>query len=228
MRNRGLGGVERGADLLKPARVESHPYPRRRQGRVGRDELGGQGIQPHAHRLELPGVERPTPVRRHQPAAERSVARGDRVADRLGRIAVVLIPLRRPLVQRGGLLRCRARKLMAQQPGEEVVVPEGVSAGVDRDDEQILGCESPKQPMTVGSVGDGVAQWRVELAEDGRLEEEVLNVRRLALQDLAEQVVGHGRVRAREAADERFGVFLAPEGKRRQLQAGDPPLGSLS
>src|SRR5437899_1780465 len=31
-----------------------------------------------------------------------------------------------------------------------------------------------------------------------------------------------------EQAVEGVGVFLAPEGKRRQLQAGDPALGSLS
>ena len=104
-RNRGLGCVKRGADFLESARVEGHPHPCRRKGGVGGDEFGGQGVEPHAHRLELPGVERLTPVRRHEPAAERSVARGDRVADRLGGVAVVGVPLRGPLMQHRRAIR---------------------------------------------------------------------------------------------------------------------------
>src|SRR5438874_2759098 len=40
-------------------------------------------------------------------------------------------------------------QLALQQLGEELVVPEGASRGVDGDDEQVLGCEAPKQPTTV-------------------------------------------------------------------------------
>jgi hypothetical protein len=61
-----------------------------------------------------------------------------------------------------------------------------VSGGVDGEDEEILGLERPKEPMTVNPTRDGVAQRGVELGKDGSLEEEILYVRRLALQDLGE------------------------------------------
>ena len=52
--------------LPRAGRVEGHPHPCRRQGGVGGDEFGGQCVEPHPHRLKLPGVERLAPVRRHR------------------------------------------------------------------------------------------------------------------------------------------------------------------
>ena len=221
----GLSGVKRGSDFLEPARVERHPDPRRRQGRVRGNKFGGQSVEPPAHRFQLPGVEVLAPVRRHQPSAERDIARGDRVADRLGRIAVVLIPLRRPLVQRRRLLRCRARKLMAQQPGEEVVVPEPAVLVVQRDQEQVGTMDFADEFCAVGPSRERVAQRCTHAVEDRGQQQEVTHAWRLARQHLLAEIVDNVPVCAREALDECRRVGPVLQAQRRELQACRPSFG---
>ena len=164
-RTRGLRGVKRGADLLEPTRVEGYQDPRRRQGRVAGDELGGQGVEPGAHRLQLAQVEHSEPVRRDQPAAQRIIPGGNRMTDRLGGVVVLRVPLRSPPVQyRGPLGRC-AGQLVLQQAAEQVVVPEPAVLVVQRDHEQVGAVNLADQLRAVGPSGERVAQRRTHTVE---------------------------------------------------------------
>jgi hypothetical protein len=52
----------------------------------------------------------------------------------------------------------------------------------------------------------------------------MLNALGLLLQDFFQQIVQHEMMAAGERADEASGVFMPLQGKRGQLQAGDPTL----
>ena len=135
-RPRGLGGVKRGAYFLKLARVEGDPDSRRGQRRVRGDKLGGQGGE-QLHRLQaeaLKGWRQFAAISRELSA---SWPRRRRLADRLGGIAVVRVPLRRSPMQYRRPLWCRAGQLMPQQAAEQVVIPEPAVLVVQRDQEQV-------------------------------------------------------------------------------------------
>jgi hypothetical protein len=59
------------------------------------------------------------------------------VADRLGGIAVVGVPLRRLPMEYRRPLWCAAGELMPQQVAEQVVIPEPAVLVVQRDQEQV-------------------------------------------------------------------------------------------
>ena len=145
--------------------------------------------------------------------------------DRLDDVALLLVPGRGhrvELLHETGLL---VEEPPAQDVGEEVVVAVPVPPVVQRDHEQVVPLEGLEHAAAIGLTGEGVAQGAVHPVEDGRPQQEVLDVGRQALQDLLDEVVDDVPVVPGEAGDE-AGHVLAP-GHRQggELQRGDPPLG---
>ncbi len=80
--------------------------------------------------------------------------------------------------------------------------------------------------LAVAAAGDGVAEGAREPVEDGRLDQEGLQVLRQALQHLLDQVVEDVAMAAGEVGDQLTGVLPALQGEGGQLQAGGPALGA--
>ena len=74
-------------------------------------------------------------------AARVEVPAGQRVADRLGALAVLLVPVARPPVQVGHLVGLLVEQAGPQHVGEQVVVAVPLAAVVERDEEQVAAVE---------------------------------------------------------------------------------------
>ena len=157
----------------------------------------------------------------------REVAAGHRVPDRLGPVAVLLVPVAGPPVQLADALRLLVEEPGLQDVGEQVVVAVPLAAVVQRDQEQVVPVEGLQHGPTAVLPGEGVAQGAVHPVEDGGLQQERLDVVRLALQDLLDEVVDDVAVVAREAGDEGGDVVPSGHRERGELERGDPALGAL-
>ena len=155
----------------------------------------------------------------------REVLRGHRVADRLGRLAVLLVPDARPSVQIGNVVGLLVQQVRLQHVGEEVVVAVPAAAVVEGHQEQVSPLQLGQLGLAAGLPGDGIAQRAAQPVQDGGLQQEVLDGFGLSLQDLLGQVVDDVPVIPGEAGDEGGGVVAPLHRERSQLQRGDPTLG---
>ena len=147
------------------------------------------------------------------------------MADRLGGIAVVRVPLRRSPMQYRRPLWCRAGQLMPQQAAEQVVIPEPAVLVVQRDQEQVGTMYFADQFCAVGPSRELVAQRRAHTVEDGGHQEELTHQGGLARQHLVAEIVDDVPVRAGETLDKGRRVSPAAQPQGRQLQACGPSLG---
>ena len=153
------------------------------------------------------------------------VVAGHGVGDRLGRVAVPLVPVARPPVQLADPLGLLVEQPGPEHVGEEVVVAVPVPAIVERDEEEVRPIEPLEHRLPAAAAGDGVAQRPGEPIEDRGLEQEVADLVGLALEHLLGEVVDDEAVVAGEVLDEPADVVAALHRQRGELQRGDPPLG---
>ena len=148
------------------------------------------------------------------------------MADRLGRLAVLLVPRARPPVQLRNVVGPLVQQVRLQNVREEVVVAVPLAAVVERDQEQVPSIQRLEHGLAAVPAGNGIAERAAQPVQDGGLQQEVPDVIGLALQHLLDQVVDDVPVIPREAGDEAGDVVAPLHRQRRQLKRGDPPFGA--
>jgi hypothetical protein len=129
-------------------------------------------------------------------------------------------------VEVGDLVGPSVEEVRGQDLREQVVVAVPAAGAVQRDEEQVGAVQVLEHVLAGGVAGDGLAQRATQPVEDGGLEQEGANLRRLSAEHLFGQVVHDVAVVAGEGVDERDGVGTPPKRERRQLQGCDPALGA--
>ena len=222
-----LGVPQAGLDALELAAHQQRPaYPTLSTGRTRTSSSGSASSQPTQRGLlPAPGAVAGT-AELDQVRRSLEVLGGQRVADRLGRLAVLLVPRARPPVQVRHLVGLLVQQARLQHVGEEVVVAIPLAAVVERDQEQVAALQRLQHGLAAVLAGDGIAQRAAQPVQDGGLQQEVPDLVGLALQHLLDQVVDDVAVVAGEAGDEAGDVVAPLHRQRRQLERGDPPLGA--
>src|SRR5262249_51373425 len=179
-------------------------------------ELRAVSREPRIEAMLVQQIERPS-----------HVSRCDVVADRAGEVAKTLVPRGSSAVECASPRRVASIELGAQEVTEQVVVAKALAISVERDQEEAQRFDEPEELPAVGSARELIAQRAVEVGEDGRGEQEVLDLRWLTLEYLAHQEVRDVAVVASEATQEARRIVDRPQAERRELNAGGPSLGSL-
>ena len=118
--------------------------------------------------------------------------------------------------------RAGPAELEPEEIGEQLVVAKPCPIGVDRHHECVRRFELEKESLGPVRSEQAIRQRAIDSVEDRGPQEQGLNGRRLALQDLGEQVVGDGPLAARERGDESFRVRAPGKRQGGQPQAGGP------
>lgn len=148
-----------------------------------------------------------------------------RVPGRLHQIAGVFVPAAGREMAGAGALALRGRELVAQEPGEQVVVAIPLALAVEGDHEHAVALEPLQDLGAPGLATHGLAQRGVHALEDRRAQQEATHLRRLTDEHLACQVVHDVAVVAREGGQKIVAVLAFDQRQGRQLQAADPALG---
>ncbi len=164
------------------------------------------------------------PVVRQQARGEAPPPRRLRVTDRLDDEAVLGEPLSRSGVQGRQLIGRRAAQFERQQIAEELVVAEGRALRVDRRHECAGLLELVEDARAAGVAGQPVGQRPGDLLQDRSAQQQSSHFRRLAVEDLREQVLGNRALTAREVRGKAFGIGVAGERQRCQPEARCPTL----
>ena len=118
----------------------SHAFVQAEIGVVD-DVFQGQSVDPAGDRPLTAALEKLVPVGGDQLDRVAEVAGRDRVLDRLVDRVGLAIPSRRAAVKLDDEPRSRARQLMAQQLGEQMVVAVPLALGIEGNDERVLAFE---------------------------------------------------------------------------------------
>ena len=146
--------------------------------------------------------------------------------DRLGRLAVLLVPHARAPVQARNVVGLLVPQVRLQDVREELVIAIPPAAVIKRNQEQVLSLQRHQLGLAAVLTGDGIAQRAGQPVQDGGLQQEVADMLGLALQDLLGEVVDDVPVIPGEAVDEAGDVVSPLHRERRQLERGDPPFGA--
>ena len=168
------------------------------------------------------------PVSRDQARGPPVVPGSEGVAHRFGHLPVPLAPLGGARQQLGDLLGSRLMEAGLQQVGKEMMIAIPAAIVVQGHDKEVAPLQPLEHLLAVRTApGDGVAERAGEPGEDRGLEQEGLDLLRLAREHLLDQEVQDEAVGAREGPDEAIHILPSPHGKGRHLQPGDPALGPL-
>ncbi len=182
-----------------------------------------QGVE----RLAAP-VHRQREVVVHEQARSRCPLTGCLiVADRLDDATPLFVPGGRGVVQRRDRRRRDAPQFEAQQIGEQVVVAEPRTGGVERGDERVLVFEPLEDRLGPDGAGEHIGERAADARKNRRAQEQVAHLRRLSLQHLGEEVARHGPLAARELGHKALRVRVRGQRDRRQAQTGRPSLGAF-
>ena len=127
------------------------------------------------------------------------------------------------LLERRAELRAQ---LCPQQLREERVVAVPVPVVVERRQQRAAMLEAGEHSLTVGAAGQRIGELTAHRVDDRRAQEEVAQVGRLAGQHLAEQVVAHRGIGAREVLDESLWLGMGADRHGRQAQPRRPAFGA--
>ena len=130
------------------------------------------------------------------------VLAGQRVADRLGPLAILFVPVACPPVQGGNVLRLLVEQARMQHVGKELVIAIPPAMINKRDQEEVSSLERRQPGLSAILAGDGITEGPTQSVQDGGLQQEVLDIFGLALQDLLGQIVDDVPVIPGEAGDE--------------------------
>ena len=90
-----------------------------------------------------------------------------------------------------------------------MVIAEPPALGIEGQDERVRVLEVQQDPLRARVAGEQVSQFPVDTIEQGGPQQQLLDVVRLALQHLGEQVLRDRPIAARELRDEALGVGVA-------------------
>ncbi len=197
------------------------------QGQLGVIRARREGPHQRLHGLRLPVEGQAERMVGEQPGRLRPVAGRLGVPDGLGHLAPQGEPSGGAPVQRGHFCGQRPAQLQPQEIREQVVVAEPRPLGVQRFDERVRIFEAQQDPFRARPAGQQVCQFPVDPVEQGGAQQQILDVGRLAVQHLGEQVLGDHAVAAGELRDEPLRVGMADQGEHREPQARGPPFRPL-
>ncbi|MEZ5298441.1 MAG: hypothetical protein R2697_19860 [Ilumatobacteraceae bacterium] len=109
-----------------------------------------------------------------------------------------------------------------------MVIPVPLASVVEGDDEQVRTVELFEHPLAVAVAGEFVAQRSAQPIEHRCRQQEAPHRGRLVIEHLVDEVVEDEPIVAGETAHERGGVVTIAERERRELQGGDPSLGTFA
>ena len=179
-----------------------HRGPPDREGgvRIGRHVRVAEPRVPALQRLRASARQAPRHELLHEVRGGCAVATGDGVPDRAFPVLAVAVDRGGASMEPAFQHRVRAQFVLEHLPEEPMNV-EGVTAGVERGDEQVVVGERPQPLVAVAGLEHRVADVGSQLVEDRRADEELALVRRRAQEDLLAEVLGERRrVRSRRGA----------------------------
>lgn len=109
----------------------------------------------------------------------------------------------------------------------KVVVAEPRPPRVERRHERVRVLELLQDPLRPDAAGEVVCERPAHALEDGRPQQQLAHLGRLALEHLSHEVAGDSPLAAGELGDEALGVGRPCERDRGEPQAGGPALGPL-
>ena len=175
------------------------------------------------------------PLAFHQALGALNIIGSNRMVKRFHLQAMVFIPEAGTDVQFGHALPFipwrRGDALvqsLPQQIREEMVIAVPPPLVVQGDEEQVGAFEIFQGclPGNRGVEQNGITQGAAQAVEDRCAQQERLDAFGLLPEDFFHQIVQHEMVAAGERSDEAGGVLLSLQGKRSQLQAGNPAFGA--
>src|SRR5215208_4102869 len=95
---------------------------------------------------------------------------GKRVADRIGRRTIMLVPLARAPMQSRYLIGLLRHQMRIENFGEEVMITIPLALVIQRNDKEIASLQGLQSRVAFLLVGDGIAQRAVQPLENGGLE----------------------------------------------------------
>ena len=189
--------------------------------------VGREHAEQRVERL-APAGHRQREVVVHEQASSRCPVTGRLiVADGFDDVALLFVPGGRGAVQRRDRRRRDAPQFEAQEIGEQVVVAEPGTAGVQCGDEGVLVFEPLEDRLGPRAAGEQIGQRAADALQERRAQEQVAHLRRLALQHLREEVACHGPLAAGELGHKALRVGVRGQRDRRQAQTGRPSLGAF-
>ena len=144
-----------------------------------------------------------------QPSRVGPVTRGLSMPDGVNDLAVLAQPFRGEPVQDRQFFGQPPAQLKPEQVSEEVVIAEPGSGRVERYDKRIGVFEVEQDAFGARVTSQQIGQLAVDPVEQGSAQKQLLDLGRLALQHLGEQVLGHGPAAAGELRDKSFRVRAA-------------------
>ena len=159
-------------DALDLAPDEERPGVGVAQHGPDAEQLVGERLEPPPQRGLLPILASRRDRKLHQVRRPRNVPARHRVADGLGAVAVLLVPLACPTVQLGRQLGLLVQEARPQDVGEELVVAVPLAPVVERDEEQVASIERLQHGLAPALAGHGVAQRAGQPVEDRGLQQE--------------------------------------------------------
>ena len=167
------------------------------------------------------------PVRKRDAAGMSEIAGLMRVGERLARRSVHLTPTCCSSEVYGEQLRVAPLELRTEEISEQVVVAIPLALIIERDDEGIRTREVLKRASRVRCAEHRIAQRRCHVIEDRRPEQETLEMVRLALEHLFQEVVGDLLLIAGQSGSPRGAIGTATQRQRGQGNRGGPSLRPL-
>src|SRR5688572_29460745 len=123
-------------------------------------------------------------------------------------ISMFLIPAAGAPVKLGNQFRLQAGQLAAQQVREKLVIAVPVTFLIQGNDEQIGGLQTRQDAAAVRPPRESVAQRTAEASQDGGVQQDGRDGRRLLRELVVCQVIQNVPVASREIGDDRLQVFL--------------------
>jgi hypothetical protein len=137
------------------------------QYRPDPNDLVGKRLQPAEQGRVLPALAQSRDRQLDQLRGSLKVRTGQRVVDRLGPFAVLLVPVARSSVQNPKSVGLFVQQPRVQRVGKEMVVAVPLAPVVEGDQEQVSSVESLERGLAAVLGGDGFAQRVMQSAQDG-------------------------------------------------------------
>ena len=134
------------------------------------DQLVGERLEPAKHRGLLSTPAHGWHCQLDQVRRSREILGGQRMADRIGRRTMMLVPLARALMQRRYLIGLLRHQMRRENFGKEVVIAIPVALVIERNDKEVASLQGLQPRVALLLAGDGIAQRTTQSVENGGLE----------------------------------------------------------
>ena len=205
----------------QPQAKMRHPGLHQQQPGTCGDEIFRKISEAALDRLEILGVEQRAELAFHQLGCADPIPHGDQVIQRFVHLPVADQPGGCAPVEELNLIGMEVKTLAREQHlAKQVVIAVPGALGVQWDQEELGGFDAFQQclDLTFALLGTEhfAQQGCAELVEGGRLEQELLDLIRLVVEHLVEQVIAHLPVRPVQVRDQLLRLDLFAQADRCQ------------